>query len=245
MQHELRNVPDAGVVEAPACPECHTPFALWRGQGTAHELWKQACMCPSTSGMEVDGRWQRVQYFNSARLGQQKHHYCLLCNQPLATGEQAIYGLHGLGYVGYAHPACHEREQQHDREALEARQRAAQGVTITVWFSLDDPTRQAPTTGHRDIESRSLPASLPELPSGAVVYGEYLRPLAMSRVQIPDLAAAEAWWEQATAASDVRYELHWFGQAEETASRSWTAKGFAGVQSRAALSERMAEQGYA
>lgn len=234
-------VPDAGVVEAPACNDCQTPYQLWKNQGTSSELWKQACACPSTSGMEIDGRWQRVAYFRGEHLGQPKYHYCLLCNQPFATGERAIYGLHGLGYTGYAHPSCHEREQQRNQEAQESRQRAAQGITITVWFSLDDPTQQAPTTGHRDIEARSLPASLPALPAGAVVYEAYRRPFAMSRIQIPDETAAEAWWMVATATREVSYELHWFGHGEEPASRSWTGAGFAGVQSRAAIAERMAE----
>ncbi len=241
-----RVVPDAGLYAAPVCPMCATQFVYWRGRGGQFEEWRQGCHCPSNSGIAIDGLMHRVAYFDGARIGTPKKIFCLICRQSLATGDAAIYGMFGASNaIGYAHPACHAHEQSMDAAAQAARVSAGQGVGLVVYFGIDHrPTRPAPKTGHRDGLVRVVPAAMPALPEGSVVYEDCRRPLAKVRIAIPAEAHAEAWWREATANADAAYELHWFGvgaQQQREASRTWKGRDFSEVESLARIAELEAQ----
>lgn len=230
-------VPDGGVYTPPQCRQCDAPFAHDGQQ------WVQACDCPATNGILQDGRWRMATYSPAITLiGQPRRIHCILCQQPLTTSETAWRGAMGPhSYIGYGHVACYGAEQQRVAAALAEARAAAQGPQITVWYGPDAEVVAAPRTGHADAEARGMPAELPDLPAGAVIYDELRRPFAKARIAFPAAADADAWWRAATTDPGVSYELFWFEPQTEQASREWRGRGFSAVESRARITELMAQ----
>jgi|GEM_PF-4721805 len=246
---EVREVPDQGVFAAPTCRNCRVQF---HSEPQYPVSWNQRCSCLfELTGASVrsfrDGRERATAYLEPNLVNKAKQTYCLLCQMVLPVGSSAAYGHFGTaGYFGYAHLECAAQDQQQLRARLDEQRLAATGAHVTVWFSVDDEIKAAPNTGHRDNnEGRWLPASLPELPTGSVVYQDLNRPFAMCRIEVLDLDAAEQWWQAAIGVKAAPYELYWFDDPKQKATRSWTGEGFGPVINRAQMAEWNAENNYA
>jgi len=110
---EVQNVlvPEAPVYTVPACRVCGAQFEYWRGAGTPHETWKQTCSCEGSSSTLSSGPGYKHHdaSFQGHLIGQPKPYYCMLCREPMQTGEPAKFGPVGPPGYGYAHSTMSRR----------------------------------------------------------------------------------------------------------------------------------------
>lgn len=251
MQPKLTTVPPAEIYQIPTCKKCKVPFVFHRpgSPGKYSETWKQSCNCDPgdvTRVHEPGGKICAIASYDGANTGKPIPRFCLFCDKPMQPGEQAYFGTMGpYSYGGYAHPACYQGWEDEKAKAQQEAEEANKGYAISFWYSVDDASKLAPSTGHSDRKSRLVPSDLPDFPEGSVVYEQYRRPFAMSHVEIPNIADAEAWWKEATKNENVAYELHWHGEASKNgkATRSWKGKGFSRVETEARKMEVDAGRG--
>lgn len=233
-EFKLVTVPPRKIYQIPACPTCHAQFipAPFNGYG-----WIATCDCLEPNYRNMPSPGDKGYFVSSPSydaIGREKVSYCLLCGNELIPGESVLQGCFPPhNYCGYAHVPCREKQQQFTAEQMALAERASKGIHITVWWSAAGDCKAAPSTGHADSQVRLIPTDLPDLPDGTVVYEMYTSPYRMSEICIPDIDAANTFWEMATGRANASYEIHWFVNPKENAARSFTGRGFSSARSEA------------
>jgi hypothetical protein len=134
-------------------------------------------------------------------------------------------------YSGYGHLACAEARMKELRAEIELKQRAAQGVRLSVWWQAG-LIGQAHNAGHTDGESRFVPPNFPALSDQAIVYDRFHSPWNAIEIHFIDRAEAERIWAAAQH-QQSGYEMHWFEPGEQEARHSWAGPRFGEAKAEA------------
>jgi hypothetical protein len=233
-EFKLVTVPPRKIFQVPECSTCHMQFIQAPrifGYG-----WIAVCECHKPNYHNMPSAGDKG-YFVSGpsydTIGKERVFCCHYCRKELIPGETVLSGIFLGGTCDYAHVPCHEKWDRFVAEQMALAERASKGIHITVWWSAAGDCKAAPNTGHADGEVRLIPTDLPDLPDGTVVYEMYTSPYRMSEICIPDIDAANTFWEMATGRANASYEIHWFVNPKESAARSFTGRGFSSARSEA------------